>query len=155
VLTTNLDTATLSIAVPLDARLGETRMRVLIEYDNPNDGFGDGSCDADHLTEWGETEDYTITVDDTASTEEVSFEGFNVFPNPTRGAFNLNLKLVNTDKVSVQLYDVRGRLIDEKKYYNTTVNFSERIFFKKASKGLYLLRVINGSKQATRKLIIK
>jgi hypothetical protein len=155
VLTTNLDTATLSIAVPLDARLGETRMRVLIEYDDPNDGFGDGSCDADHLTEWGETEDYTITVDATASVQEVSFEGFNIFPNPAKGAFTLSLKLVNTSKVSVQLYDVRGKLIDERKYYNTAVNFSERIFFKKASAGLYLLKVNNGNKQTTRKLIIK
>jgi hypothetical protein len=153
--TTNLDTATLSIEVPLAARLGETRMRVLIEYDDPNDGYGDGACDADHLTEWGETEDYTITVDDTASNEEVSFEGFNVFPNPTKGAFTLNLKLVDTEKVSLQLYDIRGRLIDEKKYYNTTTNFSERIFFKKASTGLYLLKVSNGNKQTTKKLTIK
>jgi len=153
--TTNLDTATLSIEVPLAARLGETRMRVLIEYEDPNDGFGDGACDADHLTEWGETEDYTITVDDTASAEEVSFEGFNVFPNPTKGAFTLNLKLADTAKILVQLYDVRGRLIDEKKYDNTTANFSERIFFKKASAGLYLLKVSNGNKQTTKKLIIK
>jgi hypothetical protein len=131
-------------------------MRVLIEYDDSGDGFGDGACDSDHLTEWGETEDYSITiVDNTASIEALAFDRFNVFPNPTRGVFNLNLKLVNTDKVSVQLYDVRGRLIEEKKYYDTAVNFSKRIFFKKASKGLYLLRVINGSKQATRKLIIQ
>ncbi|MFT5245186.1 MAG: hypothetical protein ACI8QQ_003135, partial [Psychroserpens sp.] len=125
VLTTNLDTATFSIAVPLDARLGETRMRVLIEYDDPDDDFGDGACDADHLTEWGETEDYTITVDATASVQEVSFEGFNIFPNPAKGAFTLGLKQVNTSKVSVQLYDVRGKLIDERKFYNTTINFSE------------------------------
>jgi hypothetical protein len=152
----NVSTATFSVKVPLDARFGKTTMRVLIEYEDPSEGFGDGACDTDHLTEWGETEDYSITIiDNTASIEEVAFDRFNVFPNPTRGAFTLNLKLVNTDKVSVQLYDVRGRLIDEEKYYNTTVNFSERIFFKKASKGLYLLRVINGSKQAVRKLIIK
>jgi hypothetical protein len=152
----NVSTATFSVKVPLDVRFGKTTMRVLIEYEDPSEGFGDGACDTDHLTEWGETEDYSITiVDNTASIEEVAFDRFNVFPNPTRGAFTLNLKLVNTDKVSVQLYDVRGRLIDEEKYYNTTVNFSERIFFKKASKGLYLLRVINGSKQAVRKLIIK
>jgi len=155
VLTTNLDTATFSIAVPLDARLGETRMRVLIEYDDPDDGFGDGACDADHLTEWGETEDYTITVDATASVQEVSFDGFNIFPNPTKGAFTLNLKLANTAKISVQLYDVRGRLIDEKNYYNTEVDFSERIFFEKAASGLYVLKVINGNKQTTKKLIIR
>jgi hypothetical protein len=63
--------------------------------------------------------------------------------------------VINTAKVSVQLYDVRGRLIDEKEYYNTNTNFSERILFKKASAGLYLLKVTNGNKQTTRKLMIR
>ena len=152
----DVSTATLSIKVPLDAQFGKTRMRVLIEYDDPNNDFGDGPCDADHLTEWGETEDYSITIiDNTASIEDIAFDGFNLYPNPTKGEFTLNLTLVNTDKVSVQLYDVRGRLIDEKNYYNTVANFSESILFKEASSGLYLLKVINGALQTTRKLIIK
>ena len=58
----DISIATFSIKVPTNARFGETTMRVLIEYDDPDDGFGDGSCDADHKTEWGETEDYTIVV---------------------------------------------------------------------------------------------
>ena len=153
----DVSTATLSIKVPLDAQFGKTRMRVLIEYDDPNNDFGDGPCDADHLTEWGETEDYSITIiDNTASIEDIAFDGFNLYPNPTKGEITLNLTLVNTDKVSVQLYDVRGRLVDEKNYYNTvTTNFSESILFKEASSGLYLLKVINGALQTTRKLIIK
>lgn len=55
-------TATLSIKVPTTARLGKTRMRVVLEYDDPSSGYGEGACDTDHLTEWGETEDYSITV---------------------------------------------------------------------------------------------
>jgi hypothetical protein len=60
--TEDIGTAIFSIKVPLDARFGKTRMRVLIEYDDPSEGFGDGACDTDHLTEWGETEDYSVTV---------------------------------------------------------------------------------------------
>ena len=148
--------ATFLIKVPLDARFGKTRMRVLIEYYDSDNASGDGPCDIDHLTEWGETEDYSVTIiDNTASIEELAFEGFNLFPNPTKGAFTLNLKLVNTDKVSVQLYDVRGRLITAKNYYNLATDFSEKIFFEAASSGLYLLKVTNGNKQTTRKLIIQ
>lgn len=152
--TTNTGTATYSITVPVDAILGTTTMRIVIEYDD-GVSYGDGACDADHLTEYGETEDYTVIVDNTASIDDVVFEGFNLFPNPTKGEFTLNLKVINTDEVSVQLFDIRGRLIDEKKYYNTIANFSKRMSFDKASSGLYLLRVTNGNKQTTRKLIIK
>ena len=152
--TTNTGTATYSITVPVEAILGTTTMRIVIEYDD-GVSYGDGSCDTDHLSEYGETEDYTIIVDNTASIDDVVFEGFNLFPNPTKGEFTLNLKVINTDEVSVQLFDIRGRLIDQKKYYNTITNFSKRMSFDKASSGLYLLRVTNGNKQTTRKLIIK
>ncbi|SDR69323.1 Metallo-peptidase family M12B Reprolysin-like [Polaribacter sp. KT25b] len=61
-ITDNVGTATFNITVPTDAKFGKTTMRVLIEYDDPTDGYGSGACDADHLTEWGETEDYSITI---------------------------------------------------------------------------------------------
>ncbi|WP_348714461.1 GEVED domain-containing protein [Tenacibaculum sp. 190130A14a] len=61
--TADVDTATLTIAVPNDAVLGETRMRVIIEYADPSNGYGEGPCDADHKWEWGETEDYTLVID--------------------------------------------------------------------------------------------
>lgn len=61
-ITDDVGTVTFNITVPSDAKYGKTTMRVLIEYDDPTDGYGLGPCDADHLTEWGETEDYSITV---------------------------------------------------------------------------------------------
>lgn len=54
--------ATFDITIPSNAALGKTRMRVMIEYDDPGSNYGEGACDADHLTEWGETEDYSITI---------------------------------------------------------------------------------------------
>ncbi len=144
-----------TISVPETAVLGATTMRVIIEYDDPDDGFGSGSCNSDHLTEWGETEDYTVIVDNTAAINDIDFDRFNLFPNPTKGEFTLNFKVINTDEVSVELFDIRGRLIDEKKYYNTMTDFSKKMIFDKASAGLYLLKVSNGNKQTTRKLMIK
>ena len=145
----------LSISVPPGAHIGEVIMRVSTRYTDspPSIITYPTSCMPSFD---GEVEDYTLIIEDTtAATEELAFKGFNLFPNPTKGAFTLNLKLANTDKVSVQLYDVRGILITEKNYYNTEVDFSERIFFEKAASGLYVLKVINGNKQTTRKLIIQ
>ena len=128
-------------------------MRVSTKYTSASNLVYPTSCETAFD---GEVEDYTINVQDaTASLEDFSFAGFNLYPNPTKGEFTLNLEVINTAKVSVQLYDVRGRLIDEKEYYNTNTNFSERILFEEASAGLYLLKVTNGSKQTTRKLMIR
>jgi hypothetical protein len=60
--TADIGTVTFNISVPVSAKFGETRMRVIIEYADPTNGYGDGACDVDHFTEWGETEDYSVTV---------------------------------------------------------------------------------------------
>ena len=143
-------------------------MRVMLHYFPSEDPCYKGY--------FGETEDYTIvvvaansakkstipdgakTVIDTAiktSVNEVPFDGFNLSPNPSSGAFNLTFQVINTEKVTVQLFDLSGRLLGERKYLNTKNNFSENIFFESTSAGVYLLKVSNGNKQAIRKLIIK
>ncbi|MDG1171265.1 MAG: T9SS type A sorting domain-containing protein, partial [Polaribacter sp.] len=163
-----INTLTKEFKVPEDAILGETRMRVMIHYFPSEDPCYKGY--------FGETEDYTIvvvaansakkstipdgarTVIDTAiktSVNEVPFDGFNLSPNPSKGAFNLTFQVINTEKVTVQLFDLSGRLLGERKYLNTKNNFSENIFFESTSAGVYLLKVSNGNKQAIRKLIIK
>ena len=151
----DLNTLTSTITVPVDATIGNTRMRVNIEYTSDGNTSEIGACDSDHQLEWGETEDYTLTIEGSiASVVDEPFGDFMLFPNPTKGEFTLALKLISTDNVRVQLFDLRGRLIHEKNYHNTLINFSERIFFKNASAGLYLLKVANGNRQAVKKLII-
>ena len=148
------DLSPLSITVPSGAHIGEVTMRVSTRYTEQAPNITYPTACAPSFD--GEVEDYTLIIEDaTASIKDFVFEGFNLYPNPTKGEFTLNLKLVNTGKTAVQLYDIRGRLIDEKTYFNTFINFSEKIFFKEASSGLYLLKVSNGAAQTTRKLIIK
>lgn len=55
---------TMKIKVPEDAVLGETRMRVNIEYFGDGAPNGTGACTNDHNSGWGETEDYTIVIEE-------------------------------------------------------------------------------------------
>ncbi len=138
----------ISITIPSDAAIGSTTMRVSTKYN-----FDPTSCEngAD-----AEVEDYTIQVlDATASLDDVVFDGFNLYPNPSNGSFNLKFDTASFERVQLQLFDVTGRLVGEKNYQNVTGRFSENISFSNTSKGLYLLKVINGSKQTTRKIVIE
>ena len=98
---------------------------------------------------------FTIVIDPTASVKDFAFSGFNLYPNPSTGKFTLNLELINTGKVSVRLFDVTGRLINEKNFFNKNTFFSEKINFNNTAKGLYLVKITNGNRQTTRKLIIE
>ena len=91
----------------------------------------------------------------TASIKDVSFEGFNLYPNPSNGNFNLQFETISTALVKLQLFDLTGRLVREMQFSNVAARFSESISFKNTAKGLYLLKIKNGSKQTTRKLVIE
>ena len=91
----------------------------------------------------------------TASIKDVSFEGFNLYPNPSNGNFNLQFETASTAPVKLQLFDLTGRLVREMQFSDFAARFSESISFKNTAKGLYLLKIKNGSKQTTRKLVIE
>ena len=138
----------LSMTVPSDAILGSTKMRVSTRYNT------DPSSCMNNVD--GEVEDYTINVvDDTASIDDFVFEGFNLYPNPSDGKFNLMFDTVSSDFVQLQLFDITGRLIREIRYQNITQRFSESISFDSTSAGFYLLKITNGTKQTTRKIVIE
>ncbi len=147
------DLSPFTISIPAGATLGSTVMRVSSRYTSASSITYPTSC----MTSFdGEVEDYTINVqDNTASIEDFAFSGFNLYPNPSNGKFTLNLEVINTDKVSVQLFDVRGRLINQKDFFNTNAIFSEEIDFNKTASGLYLVKITNGNKQTTRKFVIE
>ena len=147
---TNLPTteSPLSIIIPSDALLGSTTMRVSTRY-----SLDPTSC---MTGEDAEVEDYTVEVlDATASIKDVSFEGFNLYPNPSNGNFNLQFETASTAPVKLQLFDLTGRLVREMQFSDVAARFSESISFKNTAKGLYLLKIKNGSKQTTRKLVIE
>jgi trimeric autotransporter adhesin len=113
------------------------------------------ACDADHLTEWGETEDYTVIVDNTASIQDLIFGNLNLFPNPTKGAFQVQFDALEPNKVFIQLFDIRGRFIGEKSFENSSSYFSKNIQFDNLSSGMYLVKIKNGTKQTTKKLMVE
>ena len=150
----DLSTRTFNITIPSTAQNGSTRMRVVIEYNDTADGFGQGACDSSHLTEWGETEDYTLIIN-TSSSNDSNFSNFNLFPNPSSGKFNLSFEVLNTDNVDLKLFDLSGRLIENLKFKNTSSIFSKELDFENYNSGMYLLRISNGGKEIIKKIIIK
>ena len=146
------DLSPLSITIPADAKLGNTIMRVSSRYTSPTTITYPTAC----MTGFdGEVEDYTIVVDEVASIDDNSFTGFNLYPNPNAGVFTLQFETIDTRKTTLELHDVRGRRVHQQSFTNTPQFFKEQIEFPEVSKGLYLLKIKNGTKFTTRKLVIE
>ena len=138
----------LSIAIPVDAVLGATLMRVSTKY--KDDGLV-GSCENGFD---GEVEDYELNIMPTLSVEEFGFENFVVFPNPNKGEFTIKLSSATTSKLDIQLIDLRGRMI-YKNIYKDGGDFEETLSLTNIQSGMYILNVSDGLRRSTKKIIIK
>ncbi|RXR19180.1 T9SS type A sorting domain-containing protein [Flavobacterium amnicola] len=94
-----------------------------------------------------------FVIEGTLSKEENQFEQFAVYPNPSNGKFNIVLS--TTDKVNVQLFDMRGRSVYSKLYNSTGISFNQQIDLSSLSSGVYILNVESNGKKEARRIIIE
>jgi len=94
-----------------------------------------------------------FVIEGTLSKEENQFEQFAVYPNPSNGKFNIVLS--TTDKVNVQLFDMRGRSVYTKLYNSTGISFNQQIDLSSLSSGVYILNVESNGKKDARRIIIE
>ena len=152
---TNVTAGVLSstISIPDDANIGSTRMRVSIEFNSNNKV--PGPCNANHASEWGETEDYTLNVFSSLSVGDEVFDNFRMYPNPTNNLVNITLKADSTEDIHFRLFDLVGREVFSKTFENNSLVFNRTLELDDFSQGIYILKIDQGKKSTTKELIIK
>lgn len=85
--------------------------------------------------------------------ENTGTDQVTIFPNPSNGRFDLNIKLMEAKSINVTVYDVLGQEIFSQDLgvvsdVRTPVNISEQ------HTGLYLIRIQSGNDVITRQVII-
>ena len=80
--------------------------------------------------------------------------GFNVYPNPNNGAFNVRFNNPRSEKIKISVFDIRGRRIFENSY-PTNSEFNQAVKLNAIQSGMYLVTVTDGRKQATKKIVVK
>lgn len=141
----------LAILIPEDAVLGSTTMRVSTAYTDPDEGQYATAC---QVSFDGEVEDYTVNVMTALSVSQSEFERLLLFPNPNNGSFTLEIQSDTSNKVSINIYDIRGRKIHKQAYTNSA-NFKQVIELENIESGLYLITVSDGQRKTTKRIIIK
>lgn len=142
----NTSASPFSITVPLTATLGSTIMRVSTKYQNAPTSCENGA-DA-------EVEDYTVVVQTQLGIEEFGAGNFSIYPNPNKGQFNVSLNSSSNQNIVITVYDIRGREIYNNTFLNSS-NFNQSINLNSVQSGMYLVKVSDGDKQSTRKIIVE
>jgi hypothetical protein len=94
-----------------------------------------------------------IPVENTLSVNSEDWVGLRVFPNPNNGNFNVNFTPKSGENVEISLYDVLGRQVYSKEF-EYTGDFANSIDFNNSRTGVYLLKIKDGDRAITRKIII-
>lgn len=142
----NTNASPLSITIPANAVLGPTIMRVSTKYFSVPTSCENGA-DA-------EVEDYTVNVMSSLSVIEFDASSFIIFPNPNRGEFTIKLNSSSNSDIRVEVYDVRGRSVFNSVYQNTS-DFNQPISLNNVQSGMYLVKVSDGERQTTKKIIVE
>jgi len=93
-----------------------------------------------------------FVIDGTLGVEDLEIGDFMIYPNPSKGLFNLVFK-EGTTKLTFNVFDVTGKVV----YSKVTSQFSNKyqLNLNQLSSGIYFLEVENDTKKITKKLIIK
>lgn len=89
-----------------------------------------------------------------ASIDDLIGFDFGLYPNPTKGNFTVAMNQVESEKIGVAVYDMRGRLIFEQSYANNGT-FNQEIQLVNPQVGVYLVKVSDGNNQETKRLIVE
>lgn len=94
-----------------------------------------------------------FVVQGTLSRGENSFEQFAVYPNPSKGKFNVTVS--TTEDVKVEVFDIRGRSVYNKSHQSEGAIFNKEIDLNTISSGVYILNIESAGKKEARRIIIE
>ena len=96
-----------------------------------------------------------INLNSTLSTNEFELANVSIWPNPTKRDINIKLdNLLTNNKVSVNIYDIQGRLINSFEYKVDSKVLYKTIDLYYIQNGLYLVEIKQDNFKATKRIII-
>lgn len=106
------ETLTQDISIPADAADGDYRLRVRIAAVPELEATWDMSCDEEQA--YGETEDYTLTVDGVVGVDDNAGYNFAYYPNPMNEVLFITAKQTIE---SISAYNVLGQQVLNNKHF--------------------------------------
>lgn len=140
-----------TIRIPESAEIGNTRMRVVMSFDEKQLPCGSASF------EFGEVEDYCVIIEKTSNVieQDQPSQEVKVFPNPASTHVLVEYDSPRSGYVQLQLVGTDGRVVQSEGFYSRIGDNSYRLDFNGAvHTGLYLLEINSGGESIVRKVFV-
>ncbi len=87
--------------------------------------------------------------------EEIKEFGYQVYPNPSAGIINLDITMVQDDKLEIYVTDLIGRTVHQESVYLGSGNNYRQVDLSMLSQGLYVVELRAGSDRLTQMISIQ
>ena len=94
----------------------------------------------------------STTVTETLLNEEFEINEFVIYPNPSKGLFNIQFNSNSNNDINLNVYDMRGRNVHQDIFSNNGL-INETINLENLQSGVYLVEVQDGLKKVTKKIV--
>jgi hypothetical protein len=97
-----------------------------------------------------------INVQSCIGVEEYGFgENIQIYPNPTSGMFSISASNATFSELQISVTDIQGKVIFSETDNNISPDYNKQINLEELAKGIYYIRLSNGTEMSIRKLIIQ
>ena len=79
----------------------------------------------------------------------------NVYPNPNKGVFTLNVNTTNVKELNIQVLNAQGQVVYTKNNFKNIANVNEQIDLSNNAKGIYFINVTSDKGVKTHKVIVQ
>lgn len=142
--------------------------------------FGDGTTSTDvhpvHIYPWTNLDSVTVSVKLTAynsctddfmvdthvrygkliSISEIDpLTGISVYPNPNHGRFNVSIESSQNSTMEIQVIQIDGSILHDDTFQSTRGEMIREVSLKDVAPGIYFVKVKNGQKVATYKILVQ
>lgn len=97
----------------------------------------------------------TINVFGTGVDDLLTQWGLKLLPNPNNGLFTLQAATAPASSFTLDIIDLQGRLIRHKQFQANSGSFQQEFDLRDEAKGIYFLRVSDGEKVGSMKVVVK
>ncbi len=140
------------IAIPIDAPIGLTRMRVVMQFQSV-----DGPCPGG-ISEYGEVEDYCVIIEMADNVQEIeSLNSWKIFPNPITNFVHVELNLEQAvEIINLNIQDPSGKLVYNQRLKD--LGLGKQVFevnLEQLAPGLYYVNIIDENGRFAAKKMVK
>jgi hypothetical protein len=139
-----------TIAIPLTAQTGLTRMRLILRTSGSAAQLPCGPYGT------GETEDYFINIDLVNQLQDLEADNnFSLSPNPTSDFIALNFSNANKEVANLKILSLTNQLLYEETINSNAPQVSKTIDLNEFPNGIYFVQLSRASGILTRKFILE